>query len=182
MINGVILPFSYIFLQTLLSIIIIIYKFLVMSVFYYEKKTFIISASLCLSVSLRKMKWDERGCRPLLCEDRLNCAGITTWGWWDDRDIHTQDCKFDYWRSDLRKLCKHFTNWEYIIISFFYWLRSWPEPIKCLTSRSNDLTIQVQIRCFSLCYIVYSILNVPLHTHTVICIIRYQIPHNLLFL
>ena len=49
------------------------------------------------------MKWNEWGFRPLLCTCRLNWAGRTSWGWWDEWDdtaLHTQDSKWNL--GDLR--------------------------------------------------------------------------------
>ena len=49
------------------------------------------------------MKWNESGFRPPLCTYRLNWAGRTSWGWWDEWDdtvLQTQDSKFELWRSE----------------------------------------------------------------------------------
>ena len=44
-----------------------------------------------------EIKWNESGFRPPLCTYRLNWAGRTSWGWWDEWDdtvLQTQDSKF----------------------------------------------------------------------------------------
>ena len=45
-------------------------------------------------------KWNESGFRPPLCTYRLNWARRTSWGWWDDTVLQTQDTKFKPWRSE----------------------------------------------------------------------------------
>ena len=45
-------------------------------------------------------KWNESGFRPPLCTYRLNWARRTSWGWWDDTVLQTQDSKFEPWRSE----------------------------------------------------------------------------------
>ena len=49
---------------------------------------------------MTKMKWNESDCRPLLCTYRLNWARRTSWGWWDDTALQTQDSKSKPWRSE----------------------------------------------------------------------------------
>ena len=46
------------------------------------------------------VKWNESGFRPPLCTYRLNWARRTSWGWWDDTVLQTQDSKFEPWRSE----------------------------------------------------------------------------------
>ena len=45
-------------------------------------------------------KWNESGFRPPMCTYRLNWARRTSWGWWDDTVLQTQDSKFEPWRSE----------------------------------------------------------------------------------
>ena len=51
-------------------------------------------------VIFRGRKWNESGFRPPLCTYRLNWARRTSWGWWDDTVLQTQDSKFEPWRSE----------------------------------------------------------------------------------
>ena len=47
-------------------------------------------------------KWNESGFMPLVCIYRLNWAKRTSWGWWDDTVLQTQDSKFEPWRSEAK--------------------------------------------------------------------------------
>ena len=43
----------------------------------------------------------EYGFRPLLCTYRLNWARRTSWGWWDDTPLQTQNSRFESRRSEV---------------------------------------------------------------------------------
>ena len=45
-------------------------------------------------------QWNESGFRPPLSTYRQNWARRTSWGWWDDTVLQTQDSKFEPWRSE----------------------------------------------------------------------------------
>ena len=49
-------------------------------------------------------KWNERDFRPPLCTCKLNWARRTSWGWWDDTALQTQDLKFEPCRFEAEHL------------------------------------------------------------------------------
>ena len=70
------------------------------------------------------MKWNESGFRPPLCKYRLNWARRTSWGWWDDWDdtvLHTQDSKFEPWRSEA----EHATSRSRRLPTILTFTRGW---------------------------------------------------------
>ena len=69
-----------------------------------------------------EMKWNESGFRPPLCTYRLNWARRTSWGWWDDTVLQTQDSKFEPWRSEA----EHATSRLPTILTF---TRGWGRNI-----------------------------------------------------
>ena len=69
-------------------------------------------------------KWNESGFRPPLCTYRLNWARRTSWGWWDDWDdtvLHTQDSKFEPWRSEA----EHATSRSRRLPTILTFTRGW---------------------------------------------------------
>ena len=74
------------------------------------------------------MKWNESGFRPPLCTYRLNWAGRTSWGWWDDWDdtvLQTQDSKFKPWRSEA----EHATSRSRRLPTILTFTRGWGRNI-----------------------------------------------------
>ena len=78
----------------------------------------------CNKVTLRrpaKWKWNESGFRPPLCTYRLNWARRTSWGWWDDTVLQTQDSKFEPWRSEA----EHATSRSRRLPTILTFTRGW---------------------------------------------------------
>ena len=67
------------------------------------------------------MKWNESGFRPPLCTYRLNWARRTSWGWWDDTVLQTQDSKFAPWRSEA----EHATSRSRRLPTILTFTRGW---------------------------------------------------------
>ena len=77
-----------------------------------------------ISLYVNEMKWNESGFRPPLCTYRLNWAGRTSWGWWDDWDdtvLQTQDLKFEPWRSEA----EHATSRSRRLPTILTFTRGW---------------------------------------------------------
>ena len=75
-------------------------------------------------------KWNESGCRPLLCTYRLDWAGRTSWGWWDDWDdtvLQTQNSKFEPWRSEA----EHAASRSRRLPTILTFTRGWGRNIFC---------------------------------------------------
>ena len=75
-------------------------------------------------------KWNESGYRPPLSTYRLNWAGRTSWGWWDDWDdtvLQTQDSKFEPWRSEA----EHATSRSRRLPTILTFTRGWGRNIFC---------------------------------------------------
>ena len=73
-------------------------------------------------------KWHESGFRPPLCTYRLNWAGRTSWGWWDDWDdtvLQTQDSKFEPWWSEA----EHATSRSRRLPTILAFTRGWGRNI-----------------------------------------------------
>ena len=73
-------------------------------------------------------KWNESGFRPPLCTYRLNWAGRTSWGWWDEWDdtvLQTQDSKFEPWRSEA----EHATSQSRRLPTTLTFTRGWGRNI-----------------------------------------------------
>ena len=66
-------------------------------------------------------KWNEMGFRPPLCTYRLNWARRTSWGWWDDTVLQTQDSKFEPWRSEA----EHATSRSRRLPTILTFTRGW---------------------------------------------------------
>ena len=81
------------------------------------------------------MKWNEWGFRPPLCIHRLNWAGRTSWGWWDEWDdtaLQTQNSKFKPWRSEAehatsrsQRLPTIFNLYEWAGKKYFLFFETW---------------------------------------------------------
>ena len=69
------------------------------------------------------MKWNESGFRPPLCTYRLNWARRTSWGWWDDTVLQTQDSKFGPWGSEA----EHATSRSRRLPTILTFTRGWEE-------------------------------------------------------
>ena len=63
--------------------------------------------------------------RPPLCTYRLNCARKTSWGWWDDTALQTQDPKFEPWRSEA----EHNTSRSRRLPTILTFTRGWGRNI-----------------------------------------------------
>ena len=77
-----------------------------------------------------QMKWNESGFRPPLCTYRLNWARRTSWGWWNDWDdtvLHTQDSKFEPWRSEA----EYATSRSRRLPTILTFTRGWGRNIIC---------------------------------------------------
>ena len=70
-------------------------------------------------------KWNESGFRPPLCTYRLNWARRTSWGWWDDTVLQTQDSKFEPWRSEA----EHATSRSRRLPTILTFTRGWGRNI-----------------------------------------------------
>ena len=70
-------------------------------------------------------KWNESGFRPPLCTYRLNWARKTSWGWWDDTVLQTQDSKFEPWRSEAQ----HATSRSRRLPTILSFTRGWGRNI-----------------------------------------------------
>ena len=70
-------------------------------------------------------KWNESGFRPPLCTYRLNWARRTSWGWWDDTVLQTQDSKFGPWRSEA----EHATSRSRRLPTILTFTREWGRNI-----------------------------------------------------
>ena len=73
-------------------------------------------------------KWNESGFRPPLWTYRLNWARRTSWGWWDNWDdtvLHTQDSKFEPWRSEA----EHATSRSRRLPTILTFTRGWGRNI-----------------------------------------------------
>ena len=82
------------------------------------------------NVQHRREKSNESGFRPPLCTYRLNWAGRTSWGWWDDWDdtvLQTQDSKFEPWRSEA----EHATSRSRRLPTILTFTRGWGRNIFC---------------------------------------------------
>ena len=66
-------------------------------------------------------EWNESGFRPPLCTYRLNWARRTSWGWWDDTVLQTQDSKFEPWRSEA----EHATSRSQRLPTILTFTRGW---------------------------------------------------------
>ena len=73
------------------------------------------------------MKWNESGFMPPLCTYRLNWARRTSWGWWDDTVLQTQDSKFEPWRSGA----EHATSRSQRLPTILTFTRGWRRNIFC---------------------------------------------------
>ena len=72
-------------------------------------------------------KWNESGFRPPLCTYRLNWARRTSWGWWDDTVLQTQDSKFEPWWSEA----EHATSRSRRLPTILSFTRGWGRNIFC---------------------------------------------------
>ena len=83
----------------------------------------------CLWVFIMQLpapnEWNESGFRPPLCTYRLNWARRTSWGWWDDTVLQTQDSKFEPWRSEAEHATSP-SRWLPTILTF---TRGWGSNI-----------------------------------------------------
>ena len=70
-------------------------------------------------------KSKESGFRPLLCTHRLDWARRTSWGWWDDPDLQTQDSRFKPWRSEA----EHATSQPRRLPTILSFTRGWGRDI-----------------------------------------------------
>ena len=70
-------------------------------------------------------KWNESGFMPPLCTYRLNWARRTSWGWWDDTVLQTQDSKIEPWRSET----KHATSRSRRLPAILSFTRGWGRNI-----------------------------------------------------
>ena len=70
-------------------------------------------------------KWNESGFRPPLCTYRLNWARRTSWGWWDDTVLQTQNPKFEPWRSEA----EHATSRSRRLPTILTFTRGWGRNI-----------------------------------------------------
>ena len=87
---------------------------------------------------LQREKWNESGFRPVLCTYRLNWARRTSWEWWDDTALQTQDSKFKPWRSEgehaiswsrrFPTILSFTSGWGRNILVTFKPPRPWNEP------------------------------------------------------
>ena len=68
---------------------------------------------------------NESGFRPPLCTYRLNWARRTSWGWWDDTVLQTQDSKFEPWRSEA----EHATSRSRRLPTILTFTRGWGRNI-----------------------------------------------------
>ena len=78
-------------------------------------------------VTLNCEQFPSRKNRPPLCTCRLNWARRTSWGWWDDPVLQTQDSKFEPWRSEA----EHATSWSRRLPTILTFTRGWGRNIFC---------------------------------------------------
>ena len=105
------------------------------------------------------MKWNESGYRPPLCTYRLNWARRTSWGWWDDTVLQTQDSKFEPWWSEA----EHATSRSERLPTILTFTRGWGEtfcffyttetgnrapPIYLYESLDEFMWFLLKIHCF----------------------------------
>ena len=80
------------------------------------------------SNSFWEMKWRESGFnmfRPHLCTYSLNWAWRTSWGWWDDAALQTQDAKYKSWRSEA----EHATSRSRRLLTILSFTSGWGRNI-----------------------------------------------------
>ena len=84
------------------------------------------------------MKWNESSIRPPLCTYRLNWARRTSWGWWDDTVLQTQDLNFEPLRSEA----EHTTSRSRRLPTILTFTRGWGRNIFCFfqTSETGNRT------------------------------------------
>ena len=92
-------------------------------------------------------KKNESGFRPPLRKYRLNWARRTSWGWWDEWDdtvLHTQDSKFEPWRSEP----EHATSRSGRLSTILTFTRWWERNIFCFfqTAETGDRTLNCSMQ------------------------------------
>ena len=78
-------------------------------------------------------KWNELGFRPSLCTYGLNWARSTSWVWWDDTVLQTQDSKFEPWRSEA----DHATSRPRRLPTILTFTRGWGRNIFCFSQNAE---------------------------------------------
>ena len=122
----------------------------------FAKNQFILGDKILISLYLylawNKKKWNESGFRPLLCTYRLNWARRTSWGWWDDTALQTQDSKFKPWRSEAEHATSRSRRLPTILstvnIKVLLFQCGTDFRRQILTSRVDPLAVRVKQTCF----------------------------------